>query len=46
MIDLELLRKNPEIIEEEIKNRGMKIDVRADVKLDTERRSLIVGLMR
>ena len=44
MIDLELLRKNPEIIEEEIKNRGMKIDVRADVKLDTERRSLIVRI--
>ncbi|MBU4449852.1 MAG: serine--tRNA ligase [Actinobacteria bacterium] len=44
MIDLELLRKNPEIIEEEIKNRGMKIDVRADIKLDTERRSLIVRI--
>lgn len=44
MIDLELLRKNPEIIEEEIKNRGMKIDVRADVRLDTERRSLIVRI--
>jgi len=44
VIDLELLRKNPEIIEEEIKNRGMKIDVRADVKLDTERRSLIVRI--
>ena len=44
MIDLELLRKNPEIIEEEIKNRGMKIDVRADIKIDTQRRSLIVRI--
>ena len=44
MIDLELLRKNPEIIEEEIRNRGMKIDVRADIKLDTERRSLILRI--
>jgi seryl-tRNA synthetase len=44
VIDLELLRKNPEIIEEEIKNRGMKIDVRADIKLDAERRSLIVRI--
>lgn len=44
MIDLELLRKNPEIIEKEIKNRGMKIDVRADIKLDAERRSLIVRI--
>jgi seryl-tRNA synthetase len=44
VIDLEILRKNPEIIEEEIKKRNMKIDVRADLKLDIERRSLIVKI--
>ena len=44
MIDLELFRKNPEIIEKEIKNRGMKIDIGADLKVDAERRSLIVKI--
>ncbi len=41
MIDLELLRNNPEIIKEEIKKRQMKIDVDKDIKLDDGRRSLI-----
>jgi len=44
MIDLEIFRKNPEIIEEEIKKRNMKIDVRADIKIDIERRGLIVRI--
>jgi len=44
VIDLEILRKNPEIIEEEIKKRGMKIDVRADIKLDIERRGFIARI--
>ncbi len=41
MIDLELLRENPEIIREEIKKRGMKIDVDRDIELDEKRRKLI-----
>ena len=41
MIDLELLRDNPEIIREEIKKRGMGIDVEGDIRLDEKRRKLI-----
>ena len=42
MIDLEYFRKNPEIIEAEIKKRGLSIDVGLGLKLDKERRELIV----
>ena len=41
MIDLELLRKSPEIYKEEVKKRNMHIDVDADVALDENRRDLI-----
>ncbi len=41
MIDFELLRKNPEIFEDEIKKRGMKINVRDDLSIDLERRNII-----
>ena len=41
MIDLELLRKNPEIFKNEVKKRGMKIDVDGDLAIDSRRRSLI-----
>jgi seryl-tRNA synthetase len=41
VIDLELLRKNPEIFREEIKKRNMRIDVDADLVLDEKRRDLI-----
>ena len=41
MIDLELLRKNPEVVKEEIKKRGIKLDVNADIELEKERRNLI-----
>lgn len=41
MIDLELLRKNPEIFKREIEKRGMPINVDDDLKLDAERRKLI-----
>ncbi|MGM0366404.1 MAG: serine--tRNA ligase [Actinomycetota bacterium] len=41
MIDLELLRENPGILKEEIKKRGMDIDVDSDVGLDRKRRQLI-----
>jgi seryl-tRNA synthetase len=44
MIDLELFRKNPEIFKEEIKNRGLKIDVSAGIKVDTDRRNLILNV--
>lgn len=44
MIDMELFRKNPGIIEEEIKKRGMKIDLTLVIKLDIERRNLIVRI--
>jgi seryl-tRNA synthetase len=41
MIDLELLRKNPEVVKEEIKKRGIKLDVNTDIELEKERRDLI-----
>lgn len=41
MIDVELLRKNPEIFKVEIEKRGMKIDIDSDLKLDAQRRGLI-----
>lgn len=41
MIDLELLRNNPDTIKEEISKRRMDIDVDADILLDQKRRSLI-----
>lgn len=41
MIDLELLRKNPEIFKDEIKKRGIKINIDNDLALDSERRNLI-----
>ena len=34
MIDLELLRKNPEVVKEEIKKRGIKLDVNTDIELN------------
>jgi len=40
MIDIELFRKNPKIFEEEIKKRGMKIDISAGVSLDRQWREL------
>lgn len=40
MIDIELFRKNPEIFKEEIKKRGMKIDIPAGVSLDRQWREL------
>jgi len=41
LIDTELLRNNPDILKEEVKKRGLDIDVDSDVKLDEKRRSLI-----
>jgi seryl-tRNA synthetase len=41
LIDLELLRKNPEIFKDEIKKRGIKINIDNDLALDSERRNLI-----
>jgi len=41
VIDLELLRKNPEIFKREIEKRGMPINVDDDLKLDAGRRKLI-----
>jgi seryl-tRNA synthetase len=42
MIDIELFRSDPEKFEDEIKKRGMKIDVSIGVSLDRQRRDLIL----
>ncbi|MDZ7839112.1 MAG: serine--tRNA ligase [Actinomycetota bacterium] len=41
MIDIELLRNNPDIIREEIKKRNSNIDLDSDIQLDEKRRGLI-----
>jgi seryl-tRNA synthetase len=41
LIDVDLLRKTPEIFKEEIKKRSMNIDVDADLEFDEARRTLI-----
>lgn len=40
MIDIELFRKDPGIFEEEIKKRGLKIDISEGISLDKDRREL------
>jgi seryl-tRNA synthetase len=42
MIDIELFRKSTEIFKKEIKNRGLKIDVSTGIKIDMDRRNLIL----
>ena len=42
MIDLEIFRKDPEVFKSEIKKRGLKIDTGIGLKLDKERRDLIL----
>lgn len=42
MIDIELLRNKPEIIRESLSKRGESLDIDQVIKLDQERRSMIV----
>ena len=44
MIDLELFRKNPKVFESEIKKRGLEIKTNIGLKLDEERRNLILEI--
>jgi seryl-tRNA synthetase len=44
MIDIELFRSDPKKFEDEIKKRGMKIDVSAGISLDRQRRDLILRI--
>lgn len=44
MIDLKILQKNPERIKEEVRKRGLSIDVDEVVSLDSRRRSLLVEI--
>ena len=46
MIDLEIFRKDPEVFKSEIKKRGLKIDTGIGLKLDKERRDLILEVDR
>ncbi|MCG9479086.1 MAG: serine--tRNA ligase [Actinomycetia bacterium] len=41
MIDIELLRNNPDMIRAEIKKRNLNIDLDSDIQLDEKRRGLI-----
>ena len=42
MIDIDLLRNKPEIIREALSKRGESLDLDQVIKLDQERRSMIV----
>jgi seryl-tRNA synthetase len=44
VIDLKILQKSPDLIKEEVKKRGYKIDVDAIIKLDEDRRELITRI--
>lgn len=44
MIDLKILQKNPERIKEEVRKRGLSIDVDEIVSLDCRRRSLLMEI--
>jgi seryl-tRNA synthetase len=44
MIDLKILQKNPERIKEEVRKRGLSIDVDEIASLDSRRRSLLVEI--
>lgn len=44
MIDLKILQKNPERIKEEVRKRGLSIDVDEMVSLDSRRRSLLMEI--
>jgi len=44
MIDIKILQKSPDLIKEEVKKRGFKIDVDAITKLDEDRRELITRI--
>ena len=41
MIDLDLVRKNPELYQSTCKNKNIKIDIQAFLKLDAERKILV-----
>ena len=38
MLDLKFIRENTKIVEKSIKDRGMKVDIKALLELDSERR--------
>ncbi len=42
MLDIKFIRENPDIVKKAIKDRGMSADVDLAIKLDSERRALIV----
>lgn len=44
MIDIKLLRENPQIVKESIKRRGLNVDIDALLELDTNRRAKIAEL--
>ncbi len=46
MIDLDLIRQNPEIFEQACKVKNIKVDVRAFLKLDEARRTAMVNVQK
>jgi len=42
VLDIKFIRENPDIVKNAIKDRGMSADVDLAIKLDSERRALIV----
>ena len=44
MLDIQFIRDNPELVEEKAKQKGYEVDVNALLKVDEERRHLLVEL--
>ena len=44
MLDIKFIRENPEVVKKSIKDRHLKIDVENLLKLDTERRKILIEL--
>lgn len=42
MLDINLIRKNPDLVKEEIEKRQMKVDVNELLKIDKKRRNLLI----
>ena len=44
MLDLKFIRENPDLVKQSIKNRNLKIDLDAFIKLDDSRRKILLEL--
>jgi len=41
MLDIKFIRENPELVKQALKNRNLKLDLDAFIKLDSQRREIL-----